>query len=298
MTVSSLGYVRVEAIDLDPWRAFARDSIGLMTSAASGRALYLRSDERPFRFLIHRGTRDRYLAAGFEIRDEKTYEATLERLARADIAVERGSDTEARIRCVNAFATCKDPSGNALELYHGRVVEASVFTSPAGVSGFVGGDLGMGHVVLPAMQLDATRAFYHELLGFGDTDEMRMPLSDQPDGPQLKIHFMHCENRRHHSLALIPMPAPSGLVHTMLEARTVDDVGRAYDRCLAANLPISATLGRHSNDLMFSFYVRTPAGFDLEFGCEGVTPDWNTWTPTRNLAPSLWGHKWSAAPPG
>lgn len=296
MSVSSLGYVRVEATDLARWRAFGCESIGLMASDGPEGALYLRSDERPFRILVHPGSQDRHLAAGLEVRDEKTFRATLERLTKADVNLRLGSDAEARTRCVNAFASCTDPSGNALELYFGRVHEASAFASPAGVSGFIGGDLGMGHVVLPALKLEETRAFYKELLGFGDTDEIRVPLSPDPDGPQLKIYFLHCENRRHHTLALIPMPAPAGLVHTMLEVRTVDDVGRAYDRCQAGKHRISASLGRHSNDCMFSFYVQTPAGFDLELGCDGLMPDWSTWAPTRNLAPSLWGHKWAEPP--
>ena len=33
---------------------------------------------------------------------------------------------------------------------------------------------------------------------------------------------------------------------------------------------MSATLGRHVNDKMLSFYMKTPGGFDIEFGCEGL----------------------------
>lgn len=296
MSVSSLGYVRVEATDLARWRTFACEAIGLMASDGPEGLLYLRSDERPFRFCVQQGARDRYLAAGLEVRDEQTFAATLQRLAKAGVEVRRGTDQEARLRCVNAFASCADPSGNTLELYYGRVLDPSVFASPAGVSGFIGNDLGMGHVVLPAMKLEETRAFYKDHLGFGDTDEIRVPMSADPNGPELRIYFLHCANRRHHTVALIPMPAPSGLVHTMLEARAVDDVGRAHDRCVAAGHHISSSLGRHSNDFMLSFYVQTPGGFDLEFGCDGLMPDWNTWAPTRNLGPSLWGHKWAAPP--
>lgn len=298
MSVSSLGYVRLETTDIARWRAFGSESIGLMASDGPEGTLYLRSDERPFRFLVHPGSQDRFLAAGLEMCNERSFHAALERLAKAGVEITRGSEAEARTRCVDAFASCKDPSGNSLELYFGRVLESSAFVSAAGVSGFVGGDLGMGHVVLPAMKLEETRAFYKEHLDFDDTDEIRVPLSPDPNGPELKIYFMHCTNRRHHTVALIPMPAPSGLVHTMLEARAVDDVGRAYDRCVAASHRISASLGRHSNDLMFSFYVQTPAGFDLEVGCDGLTPDWSTWVPTRNLAPSLWGHQWARPPQG
>ena len=153
----------------------------------------------------------------------------------------------------------------------------------------------MGHAVLPALQLAAMHAFYQRL-GFADTDEMWLAMSPNPADPKLGIHFMHAACRRHHSLALAGMPAPSGCVHIMLEARTLDDVGYALDRCVAAGAHISSSLGKHSNDLMVSFYVRTPAGFDLEFGCDGLQPEWSTWVPTQSVIGDLWGHRWSPPP--
>ena len=45
---------------------------------------------------------------------------------------------------------------------------------------------------------------------------------------------------------------------------------------------MSASLGRHVNDKMLSFYMKTPGGFDCEYGCEGmqVTDDEN-WVAPR-----------------
>ena len=153
----------------------------------------------------------------------------------------------------------------------------------------------MGHAVLPAPQLSAAHEFYQRL-GFADTDEMWLAMSPNPSDPKLGIHFMHAACRRHHSLALAAMPAPSGCVHIMLEARSLDDVGYALDRCLASGAHISSSLGTHSNDFMVSFYVRTPGGFDLEFGCAGLQPDWSTWVPTQSVIGDLWGHRWSPPP--
>ena len=56
----------------------------------------------------------------------------------------------------------------------------------------------------------------------------------------------------------------------MLEVDSVDTVGLAYDRALAAKAPMAMTLGRHPNDMMTSFYVRTPSGFELSLVPEGV----------------------------
>ena len=92
----------------------------------------------------------------------------------------------------------------------------------------------------------------------------------QPGDPPVWFRFLGC-NPRHHSLALAPMPAPAGIVHLMIEVATLDDVGRALERCAPAEAPVSASLGRHANDLMVSFYVRTPGGFDIEYGTDGRT---------------------------
>jgi 3,4-dihydroxy-9,10-secoandrosta-1,3,5(10)-triene-9,17-dione 4,5-dioxygenase len=86
------------------------------------------------------------------------------------------------------------------------------------------------------------------------------------------------------------MPAEAGIVHLMIEAAALDDVGRALDRCQRRKAPVSASLGRHANDLMVSFYVRTPAGFDIEYGTDGRLVDDATWVSRETTAVSLWGH--------
>ena len=48
---------------------------------------------------------------------------------------------------------------------------------------------------------------------------------------------------------------------------------RSMERAQAAQVPVTATLGRHTNDRMVSFYVRTPAGFEVEFGFGAIAPN-------------------------
>jgi 3,4-dihydroxy-9,10-secoandrosta-1,3,5(10)-triene-9,17-dione 4,5-dioxygenase len=47
------------------------------------------------------------------------------------------------------------------------------------------------------------------------------------------------------------------------------------------------------NDLMLSFYVKTPGGFDVEFGTEGRQVDDGQWVARESTAVSLWGHDFS-----
>jgi 3,4-dihydroxy-9,10-secoandrosta-1,3,5(10)-triene-9,17-dione 4,5-dioxygenase len=296
MTVRTLGYVVVESTDVGAWRKFALELLGLMEGpqGADGSVLF-RIDERPFRIAVVPGQRNRFISSGWELRDAQEFEGALATLRSGNVEVRMGSKAEAENRAVRALAFCADPCGNQLELFYGRTYDYAPFASPRGVSGFVAGDLGMGHVVLPAPQLQAAREFYQRL-GFADTDEMWLAMSPNPQDPKLGIHFMHAANPRHHSLALMGAPVPSGCVHIMLEARSLDDVGYALDRCMASGAHISSTLGRHSNDFMVSFYVQTPGGFDLEFGCHGLQPDWRTWVPTHSVIGDLWGHRWSPPP--
>jgi 3,4-dihydroxy-9,10-secoandrosta-1,3,5(10)-triene-9,17-dione 4,5-dioxygenase len=156
--------------------------------------------------------------------------------------------------------------------------------------------MGMGHVVLPVPPgSTAAFDFYTEVLGFRLRDSMRMPaelFGGAAGDPPAWFRFLGC-NPRHHSLALAPMPSPQGIIHLMIEVATLDDVGRTLERCTKRGAPVSATLGRHANDLMVSFYLRTPGGFDIEYGFDGLLVDDATWISRETTAVSLWGHSFA-----
>jgi 3,4-dihydroxy-9,10-secoandrosta-1,3,5(10)-triene-9,17-dione 4,5-dioxygenase len=44
---------------------------------------------------------------------------------------------------------------------------------------------------------------------------------------------------------------------------------------------------------MLSFYMKTPGGFDVEFGCEGLEVEDDRWVARESTAISLWGHDFS-----
>ena len=289
MTTSSLGYAIIEATDIAAWRKFGVDVLGLMAVETADGGLRFRMDERPFRIAVVPAKEDRFVAAGWEMPNVEAYEAVLKSLSGAGVEVSRGTAADAADRKVRELARCKDPSGNSLEIYHGRVYDYAPFASPAAVSGFITGNMGLGHVVLPAPKVEETRSFYKKHFGFGDTDEMRVPIG-VPDHPGLALYFLHCDNPRHHSLALFEAEIPGGLVHLMLEVKEFDDLGRCIDRCKKNGTPISINMGRHSNDLMVSSYIKTPSGFDIEYGWDGWQVDWSDYVPTKSEIFSLWGH--------
>ena len=299
--IRSLGYLRIESADVAAWREFGVRILGMTEGRgpADG-ALYLRMDDFPARLVIVPGERDRLLAAGWEVADATALAAVHRALADAGVAVKSGAPDELADRRVGEMLRFDDPAGNAVEVFCAAALEHRPAVSPYG-NQFVTGDMGMGHVVLPvAGAADAALAFYTDVLGFRLRDSMRMPaefVGGKPGDPPAWFRFLGC-CPRHHSLALAPMSAPAGIVHLMTEVAALDDVGRALDRCTRRGAPVSASLGRHANDLMVSFYVRTPGGFDIEYGTDGRLVDDATWVSRETTAVSLWGHSFTgpAAP--
>ena len=292
--ISSLGYLRISSADPGAWREFGTKVLGM----AEGRgpdpaAVYLRMDDFPARLVIVPGEQDRLLASGWEVADERTLAEVADVLAAAGMPVKTGEAAELADRRVGRLLHADDPSGNSLEIFCGAALDNRPAVSPYG-NVFVTGDQGLGHVVLPAASDAETLAFYTDLLGFRLRDSMRMPgeFFGKP-GEQVWMRFLGC-CPRHHSLALAPMNPAAGIVHLMIEIATLDDVGRALDRCIRRKATISSTLGRHANDLMVSFYVQTPGGFDIEYGTDGRVVDDATWVSRESTAVSLWGHVFSA----
>lgn len=291
MDVAALSYVVIDAVNPAEWASFGTNLMGLSAHPATD-GMALRMDDRAGRLFIQQADGNRFAACGWEIRSEAEFAKALSLLKARDIPFHRATPDECALRHVFDMVWFSDPDGNRHELALGYVTAFDVFQSPAGVSGFVTGDLGLGHAVLPAPQIAATRAFLADILGLGLSDILiHRPLGT--GGPAQRIDFLHCANGRHHSLALFEGEVPSGCVHLMVEVATLDDVGRAYDRMQASGTRLMATLGKHTNDHMTSFYFESPGGFAIEYGFGGRTLDWDQHTVFESTSVSLWGHDFS-----
>ena len=290
--ISSLGYMRIEATDLAAWREYGLKVLGMIEGqGATPDALYLRMDDFPARLVIVPSDRDHLSSTGWECRNAHGLQEVRDRLAAAGVIFREGKDEECADRRVDEMIIFDDPAGNTLEVFHGAALEHRRVVSPYGHS-FVTGDQGLGHVVLTCDDDKAALEFYRDVLGFTLRDSMRLPPQavGREEGDEIPwLRFLGC-NPRHHSLAFLPMPNATGIVHLMVEVGDADDVGLCLDRALRRKVPMSASLGRHVNDLMLSFYMKTPGGFDVEFGCEGRQVDDGDWVARESTAVSLWGH--------
>ena len=279
MSVTGVGYIGIEATDLEAWRRFGTDVLAMQVIERGADGLALRMDERCQRVLVQQGGVDAPAFFGLEVSDAPTLLATVAQLEAAGVSVTRASEQELAHRRVAAMAWCRDPSGNRIELFHGQALGDGAPLLPRPHGGFRTGPLGMGHMVLHVEDVEACARFYRELLGLRLTDYMTKPY---------RLMFMRA-NPRHHSVALLQSPK-NGVHHVMFEVLALDDVGRSYDAALE-NWRIGQTLGRHANDWALSFYAFCPAGFMMEVGWGGRTVDEATWQPREiTTGGSLWGH--------
>jgi 3,4-dihydroxy-9,10-secoandrosta-1,3,5(10)-triene-9,17-dione 4,5-dioxygenase len=296
VSIRSLGYLRIEATDMAAWRGYGLKVLGMVEGsgvpgASPDGALYLRMDEFPARLVIVAGEHDRLLQSGWETANAAGLQEIRNRLDLEGAPYKEATAAELADRRVDEMIIFDDPSGNTLEVFHGVALEHRRVVSPYGHR-FVTEGQGLGHVVLTTKDDVESLHFYRDVLGFRLRDSMRLPpqLVGRPaDGAPAWLRFFGV-NPRHHSLAFMPGETPSGIVHLMLEVENSDDVGLCLDRALRRKVKMSATLGRHVNDKMLSFYMKTPGGFDVEFGCEGLEVEDDSWVARESTAVSLWGH--------
>lgn len=293
MGVSNLGYVILEMQDPAAWAKFAKSVLGFGTAKSFGEkgAKYLRMDNAPFRYMIRKGDTDRFVAGGYQMASKKAFDEQIAAFEKAGCEVTHGSEKDAKHRAVKALASVIDPSGNRVEIFYGRE-KGEPFTPGHGIKSFKTGKMGLGHMVLPAPNNEETIKFYTKVMGFGVSDDLRLPAFAE-GMPEQRIYFMHADNPRHHTLGLYNFPNPSGVVHLMAEVGTIDEVGDCMERVKKAGLHIFASLGRHANDEMISFYFFAPGGIGIEVGYDGKTvKDWSAFKPTKSKIGDLWGHEY------
>jgi 2,3-dihydroxybiphenyl 1,2-dioxygenase len=281
MTIQALGYLGVGSDKLEDWTQFATNWLGMQAVDRAGGVAAFRMDDRKQRLVIDRSLPEGRRYFGWEVADAAALEALAAKLEAAGVAVTREPASLADQRYVRGLISFADPAGNRLEAFHGAAVADEPFRPGRHIEGFRTGSQGMGHALLLVPDAQAALAFYRDLLGFRISDYMAEPVN---------AYFLHV-NARHHSIALVQTPV-NRMHHLMVELYSLDDVGQAYDLTIQHPERIVATLGRHSNDLMTSFYQRTPSDIYIEYGWGGREVDDAVWQPHAvDTLASYWGHK-------
>jgi 2,3-dihydroxybiphenyl 1,2-dioxygenase len=279
-----LAYLGVEVADPDALAAILEQVAGLVPGDDADS---WRNDDRAQRLLVTEGPADDVTVIVFEVADADTAATIAHRLTGLGHAAEAGTDEQCRRRRVAGLWRITAPWGTPVEIAHGLEPASEPFASDAVPGGFKTAGVGFGHAVLMTPDAEAAHRFVVDGLGLNQTDWLELPVA-----PETTItgRFYH-RNPRHHTLAVIAAQAPKLLHHVMIETNRLDDVGAAFDRAHEAGVPIASGLGKHDNDRMLSFYIQTPAGFQIEIGHGGreVGPDWSENRAYDRI--SLWGHQ-------
>ena len=282
--ITSLAYLGVNSPRSEDWRRFGEGFLGaeLAEDGPDG-SVRLRVDDAAWRIQVHPAEADSVAYFGWAVDHEEDLDVVLERLSAAGVSAERGSAELAEARSVNQLVTFTDPWGFPHEVSWGQHFCPATCRPGRAISGFVTGTQGLGHVLLMMPDIEAGHRFFHDVLGFKLSDKIIVP-------GQLNARFYHV-NERHHTLALGQCPPGVAVFnHLMLQMKSIDDVGSAYDMLDQFDVPLTLSLGRHTNDKTFSFYCATPSLFNVEVGFDGieVTDDW---VPYTYGSAAIWGHK-------
>ena len=283
-TVRALGYVVVHTTRFDEWRVFGTTLCGMQVAEESDDVLRFRIDNKSYRLEVRRSAEDTVAVMGWEASGPDELRALHRRLSDAGYRIATGTAEDAADRGVTELFSFADPDGLlTIEIFYGLTESLERFVSPTGAS-FVAGTCGLGHVFQVVRDRDAYWHLYVDLLGMRFSDVIHSPKRGAD------LNFLHC-NPRHHSFAFASLEGVDPAIgHLMLEVDDLDAVGRAYDRVLDGAAPLITSFGKHTNDEMLSFYVRTPSGFGLEYGTGGVQVDEN-WLPARYDDAHYWGHR-------
>jgi 2,3-dihydroxybiphenyl 1,2-dioxygenase len=284
-----LGYLVLEVPEPESISPVFAEVVGLVRGEPTALGAFTwRNDERAHRLIVQPGPANDAVAIGFEATNADAFDGTVARLQALGLDVVEDPE-HANGRRAGRLARTTAPWGTAVEIVIDQADASTPFLSTLVPGGFLTADVGFGHLVLATLAFDESVAFLTEGLGFEQSDWLDMEMAP---GFTLEVRFFHC-NARHHSVALAraPFELPQVLHHVMFEMNARDDVGAAFDRLWASELGIPNGLGRHDNDGMFSFYLQTPAGFQVEVG-HGARVITDGWDDNRRYdAISAWGHQ-------
>jgi 2,3-dihydroxybiphenyl 1,2-dioxygenase len=287
MDIIGIGYLGFESPNIDAWRDYGPQVLGMGIGASPESdpdSLYLRTDDRRHRLAFHPGEIDRVAYIGWEARGKLEYQAAVEKFRACGVELTVGDAALCEKRGVKELVRFRDPVGYQHELFYAQKWLPRSFVPGRPHGGFVGGERGVGHLVLITPELsNDLKDFYLKVMGFqwygsgagkGNTGFFRSKLN----------------NKTSHDIAYGEAPGRMGVQHLGLFVKSMRDLGETLDLVQQRGLQMQMTLGQHTQDPHLSFYHFNPSGFAVE--CIWEMEPWHhdgfELNPERL---SLWGHE-------
>jgi 2,3-dihydroxybiphenyl 1,2-dioxygenase len=268
--VTELGYLTLGVSDIEAWKNFAAQVLGLEVVASDDPSkCFLRMDYWHHRITLVQDGSDDLKVSGLRVAGQDEFREMASRLKAAGVEIRLGSEAEAEARHVLDVMMVTDPNGHALEIFHGPHMQFDrPFHPGRAMHGrFKTGAGGLGHVMQSQTAGFEKVYEFYRLLGMRGGIEYKIAI---PGAPQpIPLMFLNC-NERQHTFAFAG-PGEKRINHMMFEVENMADVGLAHDLVVRAGLPVIIQPGSHANDQMFSFYFKNPSGFMNEIGWGGRT---------------------------
>jgi 2,3-dihydroxybiphenyl 1,2-dioxygenase len=265
--VTELGYLTLGVSDIEAWKDFAAQVLGLEVVASDDPSkCFLRMDYWHHRITLVQDGSDDLKVSGLRVAGQDEFREMASRLKAAGVEIRLGSEAEAEARHVLDMMV-KDPNGHALEIFHGPHMQFDKPFHPGRAmhGRFKTGGGGLGHVMQSQTAGFEKVYEFYRLLGMRGGVEYKIAI---PGAPQpIPLMFLNC-NERQHTFAFAG-PGEKRINHMMFEVENMADVGLAHDLVVRAGLPVIIQPGSHANDQMFSFYFKNPSGFMNEIGWGG-----------------------------
>jgi 2,3-dihydroxybiphenyl 1,2-dioxygenase len=290
-----MGYAVIESSKLTDWQTLLGKALGMQADTLPDGSCSGRMDDHERRLLVVPGKSEDLVVLGLELADQEALCVASARLRQHGIELREGTPENALRRGVQHYWQFKGPKGLTIELFH----EPRLLQPPPRMasSGFVTGDKGFGHVAITTRRPELMKQFWQDIFDIRHSDDVHYSIGGVP----LIFEFFRF-NERHHSIALAYTPKVrvdpirTRIQHLEIQAATLDDLTAAYQRCGKLGVPISMDVGQHANDRAMSFYVRTPSGFDMEYGWNPIGVNERTWHPELWDRISFWGHEPASRP--
>src|SRR5579871_5111187 len=122
MKLKGVGYVGINSTDVEAWRPFAVDVLGLMPvdapiGSGASNSLWLKMDRRHWRIAVHPSDHQGLAYVGWELADAASFDAAVKELDANGLAVKIPDESERATRAVKALARFEDPMGHTHELF-------------------------------------------------------------------------------------------------------------------------------------------------------------------------------------
>ena len=247
-----------------------------------------RNDDKAQRVIVEPGPANDAVYVGFEAVDDAAFDAIVASGSKPPASRSHGgTDDERTARRVSDWPT-RWRRGGPVELAAGLEDAATPTSSPLVPGGFLTDGVGFGHAVFATTAFDESHAFATDGLGMVQSDWLEKEIAE---GIELEVRFYHCNpGTTAWRWPGAVRPAPEAAPRDGRDERPRRRRRRVRPR-VDGRARHPQRLGRHDNDRMFSFYVASPAGFQVEvgYGARTITDDWDD--NRRYDRISVWGHQ-------